>query len=192
MPREKPSSSLPSDSPSIRAQYERHGAQNYYARFGDAYRNPHEPAIIKSLQASIARFEPDLSRVLDLAAGSGEVTLELRNLGAKRVDGIDPYTADAYEARTGNPAQRLTFADIAAGALSGRHYSLIVCSFALHLCPRSRLPALAQQLAQASDALLILTPHKKPEIRREWGWDLAGEMVIDRVRSRWYRRTQEV
>lgn len=182
---------MPGESPtparSIRGEYERHGARTYYKRFGAAYRNPHEPAIVRSLAAAVEHFDLDLSHVLDLAAGSGEVTLSLRNLGAGHVYGIDPYTTDAYESRTGSPAERLAFAEIAAGAILGRKYSLIVCSFALHLCELSRLPALAQQLAQVSDALLILTPHKKPEIRKAWGWELAGEIVVERVRSRWYR-----
>jgi hypothetical protein len=125
--------------------------------------------------------------VLDLAAGSGEVTLALRELGATRVDGVDPYTADAYLARTGNSVERLTFEDVAAGALAGRHYSLVVCSFALHLCEPSRLPAVCQQLSLVGDALLILTPHKRPVIKSEWGWTLVGELVVERVRARMYR-----
>jgi hypothetical protein len=124
--------------------------------------------------------------VLDLAAGSGEVTLALRELGAARVDGVDPFTFGAYLSRTGQPAERLTFEDVAAGALAGRHYSLVVCSFALHLLEPSRLPAVCQQLSMVSDALLVLTPHKRPVIRREWGWDLVGEVVVERVRARMY------
>ena len=111
-------------------------------------------------------------------AGSGEVTLLLRERGAARIDGIDPYTAEAYRRRTGQEAQPLTFANIAAGALAGRRYSLIVCSFALHLCEQSRLPRLMMELRTISDALLILTPHKRPEIREEWGWELFGELII--------------
>ena len=178
-------SSTPSRS--IRREYERHGATPYYARFGATYRNPHEPIVVRSLKTAAERFDLDLTHVLDLAAGSGEVTLALRALGAAQIHGIDPYTADAYQLRTGAAAERLSFADIAAGALAGRRYSLIVCSFALHLCEPSRLPALAYQLGRVSDGLLILTPHKKPEIRPEWGWELAGESLAERVRSRWYR-----
>ena len=76
--------------------------------------------------------------------------------------------------------------DVAAGALTGRHYSLTVCSFALHLADVSRLPLLAWQLAQISDALLIVTPHKRPDLRPEWGWRLVDEFVRDRVRARVY------
>jgi len=177
---------------SIRAEYERHGAEAYYLRFGAAYRNPHEPMIWRALDAAIGQWQPELSHVLDLAAGSGEVTLLLRERGAAQIDGIDPYTAEAYRQRTGQEAERHTFADIAAGALAGRRYSLIVCSFALHLCERSRLPRLMMELRAISASLLILTPHKRPEIRKEWGWVLKGEIVVDRVRARYYKAEQVV
>ena len=171
----------------IRKEYERYGAERYYRRFGASYRNPHEVALRHALQAAVAAWQPDLSRVLDLACGSGEATLALRELGAARVDGIDPYTGAAYLARTGQAAEPLTFEDVAGGALAGRRYSLIVCSYALHLAEPSRLPGIAWALAQVAPALLILTPHKRPVIRAEWGWRLEGEIVVERVRARGYK-----
>jgi hypothetical protein len=173
--------------PSVRGEYEKHGADDYYRRFGRDYRNPHEPIVRDSLKVAVETWPLDLSHVLDLAAGSGEATLALLALGAMRVDAADPYTHEAYAARVGAPPQRLSFEDVAAGALAGRRYSLVVCSFALHLCETSRLPAVAYQLSLVAPDLLILTPHKRPVIRPEWGWALAGETYIERVRSRWYR-----
>lgn len=174
---------------SIRHEYEAHGVAGFYHQSGGDYRNPHEPQIRESLQAIARTWPVDLSNVLDLAAGSGEVTLALRELGAGHIDGIDPFTFEAYLLRTGSVAGRQTFEQIAAGALSGRRYSLIVCSFAMHLIERSRLPGLCETLSQLSGALLILTPHKRPEIRRDWGWKLTDEKVVQRVRSRLYRST---
>lgn len=171
---------------SIRAQYERHGVRGYYLRHGAAYRNPHEAAVRRILAAAVLEWKVDLSRVLDLACGSGEATLALLELGCPRVEGIDPFTADAYRARTGRGAERLTFEQIAAGALSGRRYSLIVCSFAMHLVERSRLPALAFELSRAAPQMLIVTPHKRPKIEEAWGWTLKGELVVERVRARLY------
>jgi hypothetical protein len=172
---------------SIRGEYERRGVRDFYSGSGADYRNPHEPRLRRCVGLAVGAWRPDLSHVLDLAAGSGEVTLALRDLGAGRIEGADPYTADAYFARTGSPAERLTFEDVAAGALAGRRYSLVVCSFALHLCEASRLPAVCQQLSLAGDTLLILTPHKRPVIKPEWGWALVGEQVVERVRARMYR-----
>lgn len=173
--------------PSVRRRYEVHGAVGYYARFGAAYRNPHEAVVALALGDAVRRWGLDLSSVLDLAAGSGEATLALRQLGAKRVDGVDPYTGDAYARRTGQPAEALSFADVSAGRLEGRRYTLVVCSFALHLCEPSRLPDLMYRLGQVSGAALIVSPHKRPAIRREWGWELKGETLIERVRTRLYR-----
>ena len=175
-----------SDPSSIRGQYERLGVTDFYARHGDTYANPHEPALREVIRAAVERWRPDLSGVLDLACGSGEATLALRDLGAAHIDGLDPYTGAAYLARTGHPAEPLTFADVSAGALSGRRYSLVVCSFALHLAEPSRLPGIAWALAQVAPALLILTPHKRPVLRPEWGWRLSAEFVQDRIRARLY------
>jgi hypothetical protein len=175
-----------SDPDSIRAAYEKHGAREFYEQSGARYRNPHEPQIRRSLERAVQTWRPDLSRVLDLAAGSGEVTLALRDLGAGSVEGADPYTADAYQARTGNTAEQFSFEDIAAGVLAGRRYSLVACSFALHLCEPSRLPAVAYQLSLVANSLLILTPHKRPHLRPEWGWRLVEEQVVERVRCRYY------
>ena len=171
---------------SIRGAYEEFGAEEYYRRFGADYRNPHETAVRAVIQESVKRNSLDLRHVLDLACGSGEATRALLEVGAKDIDGADPYTAAAYSAATGIPAEELSFEDVAAGALAGRHYSLTVCSFALHLADVSRLPLLAWQLAQVSDALLIVTPHKRPDLRPEWGWRLVDEFVRDRVRARVY------
>lgn len=169
----------------IRPQYDEHSVAGYYSSFGDSYRNPHEPIIARLLPRVALEWQLDLSHVLDLACGSGEVTLALRELGAS-VAGMDPYTQVAYLERTGSVAEAFSFEDIAAGALEGRAYSLIVCSFALHLAEASRLPMLAQQLARISPALLVLTPHKRPALKPEWGWRLAAEVLEDRVRARWY------
>ena len=173
----------------IRHAYESAGVEGFYRQSGSAYRNPHEPQIVRSLEIAARDWPLDLCRVLDLAAGSGEVTLALRELGAASIDAIDPYTHAAYQERTGASASRETFEQIAAGALAGKRCSLIVCSFALHLVDPSRLPRLALELSTVGDSLLILTPHKRPHLKPQWGWELTHEMVVHRVRSRLYRST---
>ncbi len=175
-------------SAAIRQHYEQLGAQAFYEQHGAGYRNPHEAAIGAVLRAVVPEWRLDLTRVLDLACGSGEATLVLRDLGAGQIDGLDPYTGAAYLARTGQAAEPLSFEQIAEGALAGRSYALIVCSFAMHLLPASRLPALLFRLAELAPRLLILTPHKRPELKRAWGWELAQELVLERVRARLYRR----
>lgn len=175
----------------IRNQYAEHGVAPFYAEHGADYRNPHESIIAELLSAAVAAWQLELRAVLDLACGSGEATLALRSLGATQIDGIDPYTTEAYQLRTGQTAEAFTFEQIAEGALGRRVYSLIVCSFALHLLDPSWLPALLAQLQRSAPRLLILTPHKRPELKPTWGWRLLGELQHKRVRARLYERTAE-
>ena len=172
----------------IRLEYERHGVQGFYTRSGASYRNPHERVIRAILRRAVDRRGLDRRHVLDLACGSGEVTLALQELGCPCIDGIDPYTYQAYLQRTGKHAEQYTFEQIAAGALLGRSYSLIVCSFALHLLEESRLPGLACQLKLISDTLIVITPHKRPQLRTAWGWAQVDEIMLERVRARLYQR----
>jgi SAM-dependent methyltransferase len=173
----------------IRKEYEERGVRGFYEQYGDKYRNPHEAAIRTVLNSGLARWQVDFSRVLDLACGSGEVTLALQELGCTDINGIDPYTAEAYQARTGRLAEAFTFEQIAGGVLEGRKYSLIVCSFALHLLATSRLPVVAYQLHRIAPALIIITPHKRPHLREDWGWRLEDEILAARVRAKLYRST---
>jgi SAM-dependent methyltransferase len=177
------------DDSAIRAAYQQYGVEGFYQRFGGSYRNPHEPALRAALRAAVERWALPPGRALDLACGSGEVTLALRELGHTAIDGIDPYTHQAYAERTGQIAEQYTFEQIAAGALGGRSYGTIVCSYAMHLVALSRLPALAMQLSLIGEALLLLMPHKRPQLRAEWGWEPADELLVERVRARLYRRS---
>lgn len=172
---------------SIRKGYEEYSVKGFYEQFGDEYRNPQEAALQEVLQLSVNKWQLDLQKVLDLACGSGEVTLTLQNLGCNNIDGIDPYTYNAYLKRTLQEAEPYTFEDIASGVLHDRHYSLIVCSFALHLLSESRLPVVAYQLSLISDSIVIITPHKRPHLKPEWGWNFVDEIMFNRVRSRLYK-----
>ena len=163
--------------------------EGYYLAHGSSYRNPHEDAVRNALTLANATWSLDLSHVLDLACGSGEATLVLRSLGAGLIDGIDPFTAEAYRQRVGQSAETVRFEEIAAGALAGRTWSTIVCSYALHLVEVSRLPRLCRALAELSPTLVVVTPHKRPVLREGWGWLAAEEIKHDRTRVRCYRHT---
>jgi 2-polyprenyl-3-methyl-5-hydroxy-6-metoxy-1,4-benzoquinol methylase len=84
----------------IRNAYAREGADQFYRRHGASYRNPHEEILREILARAVDDWRLDLSAVLDLACGSGEVTLALRERGAV-VQGMDPYTGAAYLAPHG-------------------------------------------------------------------------------------------
>lgn len=198
--RKKPQRSAPGAAPfeAVRKGYEALGPQAYYQEHGAGYRNPHEATIAELLRQVAIDWNLNLSRVLDLACGSGEITLALGDLvpreSAGTIEACDPFTQVAYRERTGREAFDWSFQAIAEGALEerrwsldDRRYSLIVCSFALHLCEASWLPRVVQALARATDDLLILTPHKRPHLKPEWGFHLADERLHDRVRARRYR-----
>jgi SAM-dependent methyltransferase len=177
---------VPSNEP-IRHQYERLGVQKYYEDHGSSYQNPHEHLIRRAIADLVPRWGLDLSNVLDLACGSGEATLALAEAGARTIQGIDPFTEAAYRRRTGRPIRSGTFEDIAAGSLKGETYTLIVCSYALHLAEESRLPFLCYQLKELTADLLILTPHKRPELSADWGWQLKDEKVFNTNKPEYHR-----
>ncbi len=171
---------------SLRNAYEAYEIDNYYQKFGDSYRNPHETIIQQILELTNQQWALDWHRVLDLACGSGEVTLALENIGILNVEAIDPFTYKNYQERTGKIARQFSFEEIATGALAGEKYSLIICSFALHLVPESRLPILLYHLGLVSNHLLIITPHKRPEIKPAWSWLSVDEIYWQKVRARLY------
>ena len=171
----------------IRNQYQKYGVKSYYQMFGNTYYNPHEPSIKKGIEIINREWNLDFSNVLDLAAGNGEVTEALKDIGIMNVSGIDPYTFEIYEKRTGKSCEKFSFNDISGGVLDGRRYSIIFCSYALHLAEKSKLPFLIWRLASISPNLIILSPHKNPVIQEDWGVTLQDEKMVNRTRIRWYK-----
>jgi hypothetical protein len=131
-------------------------------------------------------------RILDLSCGSGEVTAALVAAGVppQRIDACDPYTHEAFSNRLGTQCERWSFEDVANGEIADRRWRTIVCSFAMHLCSKDYLPTLCMMLACSAKHLVILTPHKRPEIDAAWGgFMLHRREVRDkywRIRLRWY------
>lgn len=176
---------------SIRPLYEAHGAEGYYREHGEEYENPHFPEIKTLIERNIPRF--DCAAVLDFAAGGGEVTRVLQGSGVTNITGCDPFTHCLFEQKTGLPCLRHSFKDVIRGSLAGQHYSMVVSSFALHLCPPKDLYSLSWQLFQVAPLLVVLTPHKRPALETLPGIELAWEdfVTTDRekmVRLRAYRR----
>lgn len=143
----------------------------------------------------------------------------------------DPYTEAAYVERTTLPCAPLSFREISEGALplkvssassidGGRatdppagadpsamcNIDMVVCSFALHLIESSsELFALLWELSTKARWLIVLAPHKKPEIKDGWGWvkwdcqswsecrmSDRSEDIQDRVHCRVYRSVNMV
>lgn len=171
----------------IRHHYVELGVEGYYSSKGSEYINPHEERVREILKQGFKKWTPPTTRVLDLACGSGEVTLILRELGVKEIEGMDPYTCEAFEKRTKLKCKSISFEDITQGKLGSEKYSLVVCSYAMHLASEGLLPVLCMQLAMSAETLIIITPHKRPEISSEWGWDLVEEIKYDKTKARYYK-----
>lgn len=101
----------------------------------------------------------------------------------------DPYTSALYAARTGLTAcGPQSFKDILVDGLEGGEVDIVVCSFALHLCPKGELWGLLYALSCAARWLVVLAPGKGPEVGGDAGWERVGrEVVVERVRGRVYR-----
>jgi hypothetical protein len=195
------------------------GVADHYREHGSSYRNPHAPIIDRCLEIAASRWMLDLDHVLDLAAGAGEFTLALSRASrlplapslspsregrgvdpspakgqcnSLRISACDAFTMRAFEAQTGLPCRQLTFEQIAAGALRGQSFSLIGCSFAMHLCPTTLLPVLLLELSQIARQLMILSPHKRPIIRDGWGWRFVDSFTEERVHMRLLETTMEL
>lgn len=185
---------LPLASEPVRQGYDQLGLSAFYQTHSADYRNPHEKILqmLLSKWLQSANLSPS-ARFLDLACGSGEVTCVLQQKGFRHITGIDPFTAEAYKTRTNLVAHGYSFESIANGALLDNQpvfaFDVIVCSFAMHLCAPSRLPLLCMQLSRISTLMVILTPHKRPEIDEAWGWKKLDEQLFERVRLRSYQST---
>jgi hypothetical protein len=177
-----------SSSDGARAWYEQ-GVASHYHQHATDYRNPHEPIVHELLRHAYEHVRMDWSHVLDLAAGSGEVTRGIREC-AQQISAADPFTHTGYTQATGLACREMSFEQIANGQLEGERFSIVICSFAMHLCALSVLPQLSLALARVSPTLVILTPHKRPILKPAWGWTLHHEHMHARVRLRVYRNRQ--
>ncbi|WVF72945.1 hypothetical protein IAT40_007763 [Kwoniella sp. CBS 6097] len=115
-----------------------------------------------------------------LVFGSMEPPALPKNFGLDIV-ATDPYTSPAYTTRTSRPCHPLSFTDLANGEMppdlstaTSQYepiWDIIVCSFALHLVTNpSELFALLYELSGKARWLVVIAPHKKPDVKETWGW----------------------
>ncbi len=145
----------------IRKEYEDLGVDGFYKKSGYHYTNPHEPQIVTLLENNISQINAE--KILDFCCGSGEVTAALTKMGYKNITGSDPYTRQAFHKRTGKKALSLSFEEVIRKGLPEK-YTSVVASFALHLCPREQLYPLVTQIFESTSQLIIITPHKRPQL----------------------------
>ncbi|MEL6923096.1 MAG: hypothetical protein AAFO94_03540 [Bacteroidota bacterium] len=156
----------------IRKQYEKLGVEQFYTQHAADYANPHLPQITDLLQRNEARI--DFRQILDLSSGHGEVSAVVRQLGYTDFVGSDPFTWRQYTEKTRAVCHKWSFEDIIRGQLKGQ-YSSVICSFAMHLCPPKQLYPLVSRIFQHTDQLVIITPHKRPQLEKLDGVRLLFE-----------------
>lgn len=159
----------------IRNLYSELGVEGYYQLHGEEYANPHFVQVRELLRRNAHRI--DYSNTLDFCCGGGEASLVLRELGFDRTEGCDPFTGKLFEANLGRQCLPWSFQDVIQGKLQGS-YSSVICSFAMHLCPAKQLYPLVQALFRCAPQLVIITPHKRPELERIDGIALDFEDFV--------------
>ena len=158
---------------SIRPLYDALGAEGYYHQYADAYANPHEPEIRALVLKNLHRIPSE--HLLDFSAGSGEVSRALLEAGVQQITGSDPYTQALYTRQTGRPCYNWDFQTVLSWKSTEHQFSSIISSFAMHLCPQEALFPLCWNLLQMAPILIIITPHKRPEIEKMPGFKLIWE-----------------
>ena len=163
----------------IRNEYADIGVENYYRNHADVYENPHFSYIQQLLTQN--QYRIDYSKTLDLACGGGEVTLILRGLGFGNSVGCDPFTSSLFEKNTGQKCLAFSFEDIIKGTSTNSEgesveqlitqsaqnpFTSVISSFAMHLCPEKQLFPLVAQLFLCTKNIVIITPHKRPELEK--------------------------
>jgi SAM-dependent methyltransferase len=165
----------------IRNEYADHGVETFYKSNADVYENPHFPYIESLLQKNKAHI--DYTHILDFCCGGGEVTMALQKMGFLNSIGCDPFTHTLFEKNTKKPCFTYSFENIVKGNFTFPQsttlnptipsvFSAIICSFAMHLCPDKMLQPLVLQLFSLSKYIVVITPHKRPELEQIEGINL--------------------
>ena len=160
----------------IRDMYSKYGVSRYYQQHAGSYSNPHAKVIKQGLSRVLNSWDLPRTHILDLASGTGLVTDIITKLGCTKITMVDPYLGKS-------PTIRLSFDDLAMGRLHSQ-FNLTICCFALHLLEVSKLPVFLYSLSIISPKLLVISPHKKPEIRHSY--KLVNSIVLDRVYYKYY------
>jgi len=168
---------------SIRSKYVELGVDDYYKSNKADYKNPHSERVTKSLDYIISKI--DIGYFLDLACGDGIVSEHLKSKGFTNFKGSDPHFFEIYENKFGVECDDSTFQDIANNGFNEK-FDTIICSYALHLCPKSYFNNLLYQLAMSCNNFVVISPSKFPIIEEDY-FELVDNKVIDRTHVRIYK-----
>lgn len=167
----------------IRDEYKKMGVENFYKTNKTSYINPHIENIHLCLDKVLSKIE--IKSFIDLAAGNGEVTSYLNKKGIKKSIGIDPYLFETYINNTGNECLNLSFEDIANNGLN-IYKQTIICSYALHLCPKSYFNNLMYNLSTNCEYFVLISPSKYPIITEDY-FELIDSFIINKTHCKIFK-----
>jgi hypothetical protein len=181
----------------MRANYDILGVEGYYKKNNESYQNPHFPVLKRAIGTVFDKLFPLLVlnesvglKLLDIACGSGEVTVASKEWADKRLISTsmvacDPFTSKAYFNRIGQECLELNFQDIASCQIDD-NFDIAFCSFALHLCPESLLYSFMYALSLNTKYFIILSPHKKPVLKDTdlGNFQLKFTWIVERIHIR--------
>ena len=92
-----------------------------------------------------------------------------------------------YMKETGKRCYQYGFDNLQTGCLK-ENFDTIICSFALHLCPKSRLPDVLWNLGMSAPCLIVISPNKNPQCDGISGWALSENYSLNRIKMKIYQR----
>lgn len=144
--------------------YDTIGSNSFYQLFSLdknlKYNNPHSKKFNHIICQILKHIQLSEHVILDLSAGSGEITKELqKNNLENKIVGCDPYLFEQYEQSTNVQCHKYTFDDIINNEAINlpKYFSIIFCSYALHLC--NNINQLLKYFSIKSKYFCILSPN---------------------------------
>ncbi|PAV17305.1 conserved fungal [Pyrrhoderma noxium] len=180
---------------------------------------------------SISTIRPPVMRPIKAQTQTKPQTVLIVNMPKPTILAADPFTSEAFSERTQMTCAPLSFKGISDGEIptiskpisptseegeenkegentigdldsNSQNLDIVICSFALHLIESpSELFSLLWELSTKARWLVVLAPHKKPEIKEGWGWtkwnteswrscsigETQGDILKERTHCRVYR-----
>lgn len=167
---------------SIRDKYKKMGVEDYYRYNKDLYKNPHGDRVNKTLDWVLDNIQ--IGKYLDLSCGDGQVTEYLISKGFTDFKASDPYLWDVYTKKFGIECYPYSFQDIAKNGIN-ENFDTIICSYALHLCPKSYMNNLLYNISISCEWFVVISPSKYPIISDYF--ELYSSSIINRTHVRIYK-----
>jgi len=134
--------------------------------------NLHEKIIHDHLYHLIKNGLLNNASILDLYCGIGNISYYLKENGFDNIEGCSPNHNQEYKTRTGFKVYNYNFLKISNISFE-KKYKYVICSYALHLCPKQLLLKVLETLSKSAEKLIIISPNHLPEIDVYWAEEFS-------------------